>query len=68
MGAYIRYPEDGDLVLFVVSPVLLVDENKIEVVPSVELLVHISECRCKVEAAKEQPDRDRFSCAESQCT
>lgn len=54
--AYVRYPEDGDLVLLVVSPVFFVDENEVEVVPSVELLVHVSECRCKVETAQEQPD------------
>lgn len=62
--AYIGYPEDGDLVLLVVSPVFLVYENEVEVIPSVELLVHISECRCEVKAAEEQSDRDGLSCVE----
>jgi hypothetical protein len=47
--------------LLKISSILLVDEHKIQVVTGAELLVHIPECRCKVETTEEQPYGYRFS-------
>ena len=46
--------------LLKISPILLVDEHKIQVITGAELLVDIPECWCKVETTKEQAYRDRF--------
>ena len=48
--------------LFEVPPVLLVDEDEVEVVPYAELLVHLAESRRELEAAQEQPYRDGLPC------
>ena len=47
--------------LLEVPPVLLVDENEVEVVSRAELLVDVSERRREVEAAQEQPYWDRLA-------
>ncbi len=60
--AYLWYPEDRNLLLLKVSPVLLVNENKIQVVAYAELLVHFTEGWCEVEAAEEETNGYGFSC------
>ena len=49
--------------LLEVPPVLLVDEDEVEVVARAELLVHVAERRRQIEPAEEQADRDRLPCA-----
>ena len=49
--------------LFEVPPVLLVDEDEVEVVPYAELLVHLAESRRELEPAKEESNRDDFACS-----
>ena len=39
--------------LLKVPPVLLVDEDEVEVISRAELLVHVSECGRKIEATEE---------------
>jgi len=55
------YPDDCDLLLLKVPPVLLVDEDEVEVIPRAELFVDVAEGGCEVEAAEEEPDGDRFA-------
>lgn len=45
-----------------VPPVLLVDQDQVEVVPRRELLVDVAEGRSELEAAEEQSNRDRLAC------
>ena len=47
--------------LLEVPPVLLVDENEVEVISRAELLVHVPERRREVEAAQEEPYGDRLA-------
>ena len=47
--------------LLEVPPVLLVDEDEVQVISCAELLVHIAEGRRKVEAAEEESYWDRFT-------
>lgn len=39
--------------LLEVSPVLLINEDEVEIIPSAEFLVHLTECRSQVEASEE---------------
>ena len=50
--------------LLEVPPVLLVDEDEVEVISRAELLVHVPECWREVEPSKEQAYRDRLACAQ----
>ena len=47
--------------LLEVPPVLLVDEDEVEIISCAELLVHVAEGRREVEAAEEEPYWDRFA-------
>ena len=47
--------------LLEVPPVLLVDEDEVEVISRAELLVDVPERRREVEATQEQPYRDRLA-------
>ena len=58
---HLWYPVDRDLLLLEVSPVLLVDEDEVEVVAGRELLVHVPEGRREVEAAEEEAYGDGFA-------
>lgn len=49
-----------------VSPVLLVDEDEVEVVARAELLVDVAEGWGELEPAEEQPDRYRLACRTSE--
>ena len=53
---------ESDLLLEV-PPVLLVDEDEVEVISGAELLVHVAERRCEVKAAEEEAYRDGLPCA-----
>lgn len=57
----LRYTEDSDLLLLEISPVLLIYQHQVQIVPCAELLVHITECWRKLESTKEQPDRYCFA-------
>lgn len=48
--------------LLEVPPVLLVNEDEVEVISRAELLVHIAERRREVEPAEEQAYWDRLAC------
>ena len=52
--------EQTDLLLEV-PPVLLVDEDEVEIISRAKLLVHVAECRREVEAAEEEPYWDRLA-------
>lgn len=54
----LRNPEDRDLLLLKVSPILLINQDEIQVIPCAELLVDIPERRCQFESSQEQPDRN----------
>lgn len=45
--------KEDEYLLLEVSPVLLINENEVQVIPGAELFVHFSEGRCEVEATKE---------------
>ena len=47
--------------LLEVPPVLLVDEDEVEVISRAELLVHVAERRREVEATEEEPYWDRLA-------
>ena len=47
--------------LLEVPPVLLVDEDEVEVISRAKLLVHVAERRRQVEAPEEEPDGDRLA-------
>ena len=55
---HLWYPENSNLLLLEVPPVLLVDEDEVEVISRAELLVHVAERRCEVKPAEEKPYRD----------
>lgn len=57
----LRNPEDGDLLLLEVPPILLIDEYQIQIIPCAELLVDIPERWCQFESSQEQPDWNRLS-------
>ena len=61
-GAERARAEATDLLLEV-PPVLLVDEDEVEVISRAELLVHVAERRRQVEAPEEEPDGDRLAYA-----
>jgi hypothetical protein len=44
--------------LFEVPPIFLVDQDQIEIITGGEFLVDVSESRCEIEAAEEEPDGD----------
>ena len=48
--------------LLEVPPVLLVDEDEVEVISRAELLVHVAERRREVEATEEEAYWDRLAC------
>lgn len=52
---------EGDLLLLEVAAVLLVDDDKVDVVLDTELRVHVSVCRGQVKVAQEQPHRDALA-------
>ena len=58
---HLWYPVDRDLLLLEVPPVLLVDEDEVEVISRAELLVHVAERRRQVEAPEEESDGDRLA-------
>ena len=60
-NAYLWYPENSDLLLLEVSPVLLIDEDEVEVISRAELLIHVAERRREVEAPQEEPYRNRLA-------
>lgn len=57
--------ERGDVniahLLFEITSVLLVDQNKVEIITCAEFFVYISESRRQVEATKEQADWNGFA-------
>ena len=59
---HLWYPENSNLLLLEVPSVLFVYEDEVEVISRAELLVHITERRREVEAAKEEPYRDGLPC------
>ena len=44
--------------LLKIPPVLLVDKDEIEVIPSAKFFVHLPECGCELKATEEKPNRD----------
>ena len=48
--------------LFEVAPLLLVDQNQVQVVAHRELLVDVSHGRCHLVAGQKQPDWDGLPC------
>ena len=50
-----------NLLLLEVSPILLIDQDQVDVVLDRELVVHVAIRRGEREAAQEQPDRDRLA-------
>ena len=61
LHAYRGEGTGGTYLLLEVPPVLLVDENEVEVISCAELLVHVAEGRREVEAAEEESYWDRFA-------
>ena len=49
--------------LLEVSPILLINQDQVEVVSYTELLVHLAERWCQVEATEEQANGNGFTCA-----
>lgn len=56
-----RNPKHCNLLLFEIPPVLLVDQNQVQVISRAKLLVDVSKCRCQFESAQKQPDGDRLT-------
>jgi len=54
--SYLGYPEDSNLLLLEVAPVLLVDEHQVQVVPGTKLLIYIPERWCEIKPSKEKAD------------
>lgn len=47
--------------LLEISPILLINENQVEIVTYAEFLVHFPERRCQLETAKEKANGYRLS-------
>ena len=56
-----RDPKNRNLLLLKISPVLLINQNQIQIIPSRKLLVDIPERRREFESSQKQSDRDRLS-------
>ena len=52
---------ESDLLLLEVAAVLLVDDDKVDVILDSELRVHISVCRGQVKVPQEQPHRNALA-------
>lgn len=60
---HLAFPSDlqaRDLVLLKVSPILLVDQDQVEIVACAELLVYVAKRRRQFKAAQKEADRNRF--------
>lgn len=53
LDSILWYSEYSNLLLFEIPSVLLVDENKIEIVSDAKFLINVAEGRCQVETTKE---------------
>jgi hypothetical protein len=51
-----------NLILLKVPSVLLVNQNKIEIVSCAELLVDVSECRSQLKASQKESNGNRLAC------
>lgn len=56
-----RNPKHCNFLLFEIPPVLLIDQNQVQVISRAKLLVDVSKCRCQFESAQKQPDGDRLT-------